>query len=82
MSADVNSNYGTSLKLGLPVRSNMVLVKIASIVFSAFKMPDWKIIFVVSLLILRFPAALIHAWAFDVTPERIKMVKRGTRREN
>ncbi|MFN2623635.1 MAG: tetratricopeptide repeat protein [Chthoniobacterales bacterium] len=49
-----------------------VLIQIATQVFPFFEIPNWAVRLVVLLLILGFPAALLLAWAFELTPEGIK----------
>ncbi len=49
-----------------------LLIQIATQVFPFFEMPNWAVRFVVLLLILGFPVALILSWAFEITPEGIK----------
>jgi hypothetical protein len=49
-----------------------LLMQIASQVFPFFDIPNWAVRFVVLLLVLGFPIALIIAWAFELTPEGLK----------
>jgi RNA polymerase sigma factor (sigma-70 family) len=49
-----------------------VLMQVASQIFPFFEIPNWAVRLVVLLLIIGFPAALILAWAFELTPEGIK----------
>src|SRR6058998_1957514 len=51
------------------------IIQIASAVFPAWELPNWTFRFLVTLLLIGFPAALILAWAFDVTPEGIRATK-------
>src|SRR5438105_11460941 len=63
-----------------------LVIQIATQVFPFFEIPNWAVRLVVLLLILGFPVALILAWAFEITPEGIKLEKdvapneSGTRR--
>src|SRR5206468_8458506 len=41
-------------------------------VFPAWELPNWTLRFVVVLLLVGFPIALILAWAYDVTPQGIR----------
>jgi adenylate cyclase len=41
-------------------------------VLPALHLPDWTLTFLVFLLVVGFPIALIFAWAFELTPEGIK----------
>jgi TolB-like protein len=52
-----------------------LLIQIATQVFPFFEIPNWAVRLVVLLLILGFPVALILAWAFEITPEGIKLEK-------
>jgi TolB-like protein len=49
-----------------------LLVQVATQVFPFFEIPNWVVRFVVLLTVLGFPAALVIAWAFELTPEGIK----------
>ena len=52
--------------------ASWVLIQIAETTFPALSLPEWTVTFVVMLLLLGLPIALILAWAFEVTPEGIK----------
>src|SRR5438132_1739697 len=52
-----------------------LVIQIATQVFPFFEIPNWAVRLVVLLLILGFPVALILAWAFEITPEGIKLEK-------
>ena len=52
-----------------------LLIQIATQVFPFFEIPNWFVRLVVLITALGFPAALIIAWAFEMTPE-------GLRRDN
>src|SRR5438309_9921157 len=41
-------------------------------VFPVFDVPNWIIRFIVVLIVIGFPIALILAWAFELTPEGLK----------
>jgi TolB-like protein len=49
-----------------------VLIQIAETTFPALHLPEWTVTFVVVLLAIFFPIALIFAWAFELTPEGLK----------
>ena len=49
------------------------IIQIASVVFPAWELPNWSLRLVIVLLLIGFPIALILAWAYDVTPEGIKV---------
>jgi TolB-like protein/Flp pilus assembly protein TadD len=48
------------------------IIQIGSAVFPAWELPNWTLRFVVVLLLIGFPIALILAWAYDVTPQGIR----------
>jgi adenylate cyclase len=49
-----------------------VLTEVADVVFPALQLPEWTVTFVVALLILGFPIAMIFAWVFDIGPQGIE----------
>ena len=50
-----------------------LLLQAASIFLPAFDAPPWVIKVVIIFLILGFPIALVLSWAFEITPEGIKL---------
>src|SRR5437588_3475816 len=48
------------------------IIQIGSAVFPAWELPNWTLRFVVVLLLIGFPIALILAWAYEVTPQGIQ----------
>jgi TolB-like protein/Tfp pilus assembly protein PilF len=52
-----------------------LLMQVASQIFPFFDIPSWGVRLVVLLLIIGFPIALILAWAFELTPEGIKLTE-------
>jgi len=50
-----------------------LLIQAASILFPTFEAPAWVMKVFVVVIILGFPVALILAWAFEITPEGIKL---------
>src|SRR5213595_356103 len=48
------------------------IIQIGSAVFPAWELPNWTLRFVVVLLLIGFPIALILAWAYDVTAQGIR----------
>ncbi len=50
-----------------------LLVEVASVVLPTFGAPDWVMKVVTFLVVLGFPLALVLAWAFELTPEGIKL---------
>src|SRR6476646_1120773 len=49
------------------------IIQIGSAVFPAWELPAWSFRLIVVLLLLGFPMALILAWAYDITPQWIKV---------
>jgi TolB-like protein/Flp pilus assembly protein TadD len=49
------------------------IIQIGSAVFPAWELPNWTLRLVVVLLLAGFPIALILAWAYDVTPQGIRV---------
>ncbi len=49
-----------------------LLVEVASVFLPALRLPEWTLTFLVFLVVVGFPLALIFAWAFEMTPEGIK----------
>jgi TolB-like protein/Tfp pilus assembly protein PilF len=54
-----------------------LLIQGASIFFPTFEAPSWVTKVFIAIVVLGFPAALVLAWAFDLTPEGIKRTKVG-----
>jgi hypothetical protein len=52
-----------------------LLIQAASILFAIFEAPPWVMKVFVTAVILGFPVARILAWAFEMTPERIRFNK-------
>ena len=50
-----------------------LLIQAASILFPTFEAPAWVMKVFVTAIIFGFPVALILAWAFEITPEGIKL---------
>ena len=50
-----------------------LLLQVADVLFPALTLPEWSIRFITALLILGFPIALIMAWAFELTPDGVKL---------
>ncbi len=59
-----------------------LLVEVASVVLPTFDAPDWVMKVLTFLVILGFPLAVILAWAFELTPEGIKLEKTVDRAES
>ena len=50
-----------------------LLIQAASIFFPAFDAPPWVMKVFIIVIIFGFPVALIFSWAFEITPEGIKL---------
>src|SRR5438067_9633577 len=50
-----------------------LLIQAASILFPTFEAPAWIMKVFVAVIVLGFPIALIFSWAFEITPEGIKL---------
>jgi TolB-like protein/Tfp pilus assembly protein PilF len=50
-----------------------LLVQVATQVFPFFGIPNWVVRLVVVLALIGFPIAVVCAWAFEMTPEGIKL---------
>ena len=50
-----------------------LLIQAASIFFPAFDAPPWVMKIFIIIICLGFPVALIFSWAFEITPEGIKL---------
>lgn len=49
-----------------------VIAEVSSVVFPVLLLPEWTVRFVVALLLLGFPIAMLLAWAYDIGPEGIE----------
>jgi TolB-like protein len=52
------------------------IIQIGSAVFPAWELPNWVFRWMVVLLLVGFPIALILAWAYDVTPQGIRATEK------
>jgi TolB-like protein/predicted TPR repeat methyltransferase len=59
--------------------SAWLLIQVADALFPMLRLPEWTATLVAVLLIIGFPIALIFAWAFELTPEGIKLEKHVVR---
>lgn len=57
---------------GVYAVAGWVLIQVAATTFPFFGVPDWGVRFVIGLVLLGFPIALILAWAFEMTPDGVK----------
>jgi TolB-like protein/Tfp pilus assembly protein PilF len=50
-----------------------LLIQVATQVFPFFNIPNWIVRLIVLLAIIGFPIAVVCSWAFEITPEGIKL---------
>lgn len=50
-----------------------LLIQVADVMFPALGLADWTVTLVAALLIVGFPIALILAWAYELTPDGIRL---------
>ena len=48
------------------------VVQVATSFFPALRLPEWTVSFVVAIVVLGFPLALVLAWAFEITPGGVR----------
>ena len=49
-----------------------LILQVADVLFPVLQLPDWTMRFLVGLLTLGLPVAVMLAWAFNLTPEGIR----------
>lgn len=54
------------------VAAAWLLIQSADTLFGVMQLPDWTVRFVVGLVLLGFPIALILSWAYEITPHGLK----------
>jgi hypothetical protein len=59
-----------------------LLMQGADIVSPHLRLPEWTVPLVIILLCIGFPIALLFAWAFELTPDGIKLTKEVPRTES
>jgi len=52
---------------------SFVVLEAASVIFPAIPLPDWTVSLVLWMVLLGFPIAVVLAWAFEVTPDGVKL---------
>src|SRR3989442_14326768 len=52
-----------------------LLVQVATQVFPFLEIPNWVVRLVIALVAIGFPVALVIAWAFELTPEGLKLTE-------
>src|SRR6187455_1871292 len=50
-----------------------LVIQVASIGFPTFQAPPWALRVFILVVLLGFPISLLFAWAFDVTPEGVRV---------
>ena len=55
--------------------ASIAIIEFASVTFEGFGIPVWAFRFVMLMLFMGFPIAIILAWAFELTPGGIKTTK-------
>jgi TolB-like protein/Tfp pilus assembly protein PilF len=50
-----------------------LVIQVASVVLPTFHAPEWTLQVIIALVVIGFPAALVCSWAFEITPEGIKL---------
>lgn len=59
------------------VITGWLIIEAVTAIFPVFQFPTWTIQFVIVMVLLGFPIALIIAWAFEITPEGLKRTATG-----
>ncbi len=59
-----------------------LLIEITATTFPILKLPDWSVTLVTVLVLIGFPLAIIFAWAYELTPEGIKLEKHVDRSQS
>ncbi len=49
-----------------------IIMEAGDIMLPRLGLPDWTVTFIIVLLIIGFPIAVIFSWIFDITPEGLK----------
>jgi TolB-like protein len=57
-----------------------LLIQVATQVFPFFELPNWAVQVVVLAMVIGFPIAVVCSWAFEMTPEGIKLERDVDRR--
>ena len=52
-----------------------LLIEMTSTIFPILQLPDWSVTLVTVLVLFGFPIAVVFAWAFELTPDGIKLEK-------
>ncbi|MGH8123679.1 MAG: tetratricopeptide repeat protein, partial [Rudaea sp.] len=49
-----------------------VVIEVASTMLPGLKLPDWTVTFVIALVVLGFPIAVVMGWMFDIGPHGVE----------
>ena len=52
-----------------------LVIQVATQVFPFLEIPNWAVRLVIALVVIGFPIALVIAWAFETTPEGLKLTE-------
>lgn len=61
--------FKVALAYGL---TSWVIAQMAGLAADSFLAPDWVMKMIITILILGFPAALVMAWAYEITPQGLR----------
>ena len=59
-----------------------LIIEAVATIFPVLQLPEWSVTLITVILIIGFPLALIFAWAFEITPDGIKLTKEVPRTES
>jgi TolB-like protein/Flp pilus assembly protein TadD len=54
-----------------------IMMQVGEVTFEALSLPPWALTFLIVVVLLGFPIALVLAWAFEVTPEGVRKDSAG-----
>lgn len=57
-----------------------IMMQVGEVTFEALGLPPWALTFLITIIILGFPIALLLAWAYEVTPQGIVKDPAGNER--
>ena len=79
MSASAAKNFFKQLKDRKVIRVGLgyivvgwIMMQVGEVTFEALSLPAWALTFLIVIVLLGFPIALVLAWAFEVTPDGIR----------
>jgi len=59
-----------------------LIIEAVATIFPVLQLPEWSVTLITVILIIGFPLALLFAWAFEITPDGIKLTKEVPRAES